>query len=256
MYNTYIINLNRDYDRYVTLKNKLNRIGISPIRYDAIDGRDIPQKYEKDMTYLSKLFSTDSMKGAGLSHLNLIKEFYKKDPNDYALILEDDAVPLLKSKDEISHLAHKYSNYDCIVLYIQGIRYIYGSTAAYIITKKGAGRMMNNKLLPIHIDMQLWYLSNLKVKNVVVEDRLQLFTTDETKSYTRSRKIGDSIFDKIIPIYGNLYFYDYFEFNLFKLPYINYDMNGRNCIIIILIFSILLTIIVGGYFLKDLKLKQ
>ena len=104
--------------------------------------------------------------------------------------------------------------------------------------------------------MQLWYLSNLKVKNVVVEDRLQLFTTDETKSYTRSRKIGDSIFDKIIPIYGNLYFYDYFEFNLFKLPYINYDMNGRNCIIIILIFSILLTIIVGGYFLKDLKLKR
>ena len=105
MYNTYIINLNRDYDRYVTLKNKLNRIGISPIRYDAIDGKDIPQKYEEDLTYLSKLFSTDSMKGAGLSHLNLIKEFHKKDPNDYALILEDDAVPLLKSKENFTFSA-------------------------------------------------------------------------------------------------------------------------------------------------------
>ena len=31
MYNTYIINLNRDYERYVTLKNKLNSVGISPI---------------------------------------------------------------------------------------------------------------------------------------------------------------------------------------------------------------------------------
>ena len=63
MFNTYIINLKRDYERYVILKNRLNKIGITPIRYDAIDGKNIPEKYNSDLTYLSNLFSTDTMKG-------------------------------------------------------------------------------------------------------------------------------------------------------------------------------------------------
>ena len=67
----------------------------------------------------------------------------------------------------------------------------YASAAAYIITKKGAQRVLRYKLPPIHVDMQLWYLSNLKVKNVMIDEGIQLFTTDEKNSYTRKGKMID-----------------------------------------------------------------
>lgn len=238
MFNTYIINLKRDYERYVILKDRLEKIGITPTRYDAIDGKNIPEKYNSDLTYLSGIFSTDTMKGCGLSHLDVIRNFYNNDPNDYALILEDDAIPLFNDKEKIEELVQKYNDYDCILLYTQGIRLFYGSTAAYIITKKGAEKVLKYKLPPIHVDAHLWYVCNLKIKNLMIDEGIQLFSTDEKKSYTRRGKNNSCIMDKIIPIYGNLNFFDYLEFRLFKIPFINYEVNGKVIFISMMITTI------------------
>lgn len=49
MFKTYVINLERDIENFNVLQTKLNKIGINPIRFNAIYGKEIKDfsKYDK-----------------------------------------------------------------------------------------------------------------------------------------------------------------------------------------------------------------
>jgi len=124
MFNTYVINLKHDKNKLNTIIDNLNKTGIKPIRFNAINGKERLTANNKTMVTTRCLdYCPYSAIGIGLSHINLAKQFYNSDPNNYCLILEDDATPLYNDiKKKINEIVNTYpQDWDIIKLYCQGI---------------------------------------------------------------------------------------------------------------------------------------
>ena len=128
MFDTFVINLEKDYKNYEVLHKKFKKIGIDLIRFNAIYGKKIKNmnKYNKYLSNYCKFFCPKSIIGCGLSHYILLENIYNKyikNPeknNDYCLILEDDINPLFKNKNEINEIIKKIpKKCDIVSLYCQ-----------------------------------------------------------------------------------------------------------------------------------------
>jgi len=172
-YDTYIINLKQDTDKYERMQKRLDTVGIKYTRFDAYYGKDLSSDYDSLISSY-KTFIPKSVIGCGLSHYMVCKNHFKKDNKKIALILEDDALPLFKNKTDIDEVINNApKDWEIILLYTQGLtdykdkvwdtnRYM-GSTMAYLINYKGfKNRYGNNYLVTTHTDFERT-LTNCKV---------------------------------------------------------------------------------------------
>ena len=172
---TYVINLkNEDYRWKRTLK-ELKKVKIKPIRFEGINGNHKKYRNDLKLTKYCNFFCTDKMIGVGLSHLYLAEYIHKNDKEDYYLILEDD-IKILNPKTFTKDLKKnikilKEKNLDILLLFCQFLcnkNYgIYGSTAAYLISKNGIEKSINTKL-NFHIDI----IRNSKLYTIYNGDNL------------------------------------------------------------------------------------
>ena len=259
-YDTYIINLKQDTDKYERIQERLNNLNIEYNRYNAIYGKHVGNKY--DHLINNKEIIPRSTIGCSLSHYLVCKDHFGNDKNKIALILEDDAVPLFKNKkviDDIINDAPK--DWEIILLYTQGVTNykdntwectnISGSTIAYLINYKGfEKRYGNNYQLYTHTDIERCF-SKCKVYKTPNMYFKPEFSQSSTSS--ENRKI-------LTPLYSfldNLY-YDELEtgitgfsgsmagcYKLIRIPYLEYEFDFLEILFTIIIFFSILAIILS-----------
>ena len=209
MFNTYVINLKKDRERWFRIYNHLKEHNIKPIRFNAVYGKTLKKKdYSEYITKKCQIFCPDSVKGCGLSHILLSKYLYNNDKNEFALVLEDDAFSKTKNlKKRINTIIKQApKNWEIIMLYCQGIcnkknkfsnSHFVGGTVAYLINKNGQYKVSNLKLTN-HVDYQIYALNYKKIKTYQIKNHL--FTqNDDTNSNnkTQSNNIIYRTIDKL-----------------------------------------------------------
>lgn len=96
--NTYVINLDGSNDRLAAISERLAAFGVTYTRVCAVDGRQMDlarlPEYDSDRAerYMGRSLVGGEI-GCYLSHLKVAREFLTSDAS-YALVLEDDALPL------------------------------------------------------------------------------------------------------------------------------------------------------------------
>ena len=252
MFNTYVINLKKDRERWVRIYNHLKEHNIKPIRFNAIYGKKLKKKeYSEHITKKCQIFCPDSVKGCGLSHILLSKYLYNNDKNEFALVLEDDAFSKTKNlKKRINNIIKQVpKDWEIIMLYCQGKcdktkqynrNKIVGGMVAYLINKKGQKKISNLKL-STHIDMQIYLLNHKKIKTYHYRNNLFDTPIDNISNNKNNNSIYN-IFDNIdIGLTHKPSFYC--KFYLLKNPITKKNITFGEillyCISFILIFSLL-----------------
>jgi GR25 family glycosyltransferase involved in LPS biosynthesis len=263
MFKTYVINLEKDIENFNVLQTKLNKIGINPIRFNAIYGKEIKDfsKYDKYISNYSKYFSPRGLVGCALSHYTLLDQIYsnylKNKDTEYTLILEDDAIPLIKDKKVIEDIIPRIpKDCDILLLYCQGIcNYnktnnefikkskinILGSTASYLVKNSSIPKLLKKKIY-FHIDLQ-WY--NTEIINFYIYHKM-LFNVDENESYNINIKLRN-LFKFINTInfndkFNNSTLNELLSFKIFRIPLLGIELSGIEIIIYIIIMIIIFTI--------------
>ena len=177
--------ISKDESRYNRTVKELINGGFhrdSIHHFPGFDGNLIRQKgVSSQLTRFCHSFCTDKMIGCGTAHIRLSQHIFQNDSDEYTLIVEDDikstGVDLPHQIDQVTRGAPP--NWDSILLFCQGncrpnARLLVGSTAAYLISRKGAEKMSKLRL-NYHID---WQRNGLKFNTVVGP---QLFSTFDPK---------------------------------------------------------------------------
>ena len=218
MFNTYVINLERDKEKYRIISEHLAKNNIKHIRFNAIDGKKklSPELYQH-VSQNCLEYCPFSVIGCGLSHIMVAKLFYNSDPNPYCLILEDDAKPLTKNTIvHIKELVKKAPvDWDIIRLYCQGFcnydnnfkgynlkknNVLMGSNCAYLLSKKGAMKIISMKL-NWHIDSQL--SNNKNILSFSTTYPLFIPKSNISTSYINNNKYLSKLLDIKIGKYDN-----------------------------------------------------
>ena len=165
----YVLNLDKDEYRLKEIiknlyPNKFNRI--SGVYGKKIDMNDFPEIF-----FTSKYLAPKSAIGSTLSHQKATKEFLNNSNLDYAVILEDDAVPVNKNYMEEIRISIKNApnDWDIIKLDYWPVyssnynTYPSVSLTAYIINKRSAKKILDYKVL-YYYDIMLNFTS-LKIYN-------------------------------------------------------------------------------------------
>ena len=195
---SYIINLEKDKDKYNDSINNLNRINIKPERFDAIYINESNNDYIKNITYPSVQYNikhgrnnhnnigTNGAIGCYLSHIKLWKMLLQSN-EDMFLIFEDD-VNVNSSKDDINNFLNNMNNYDWDFIFlgymkpfsnndtrvttnVYKINSINFGTHSYIINKKGATKLLKYAI-PIvdQIDSYISYMASTRNLNAYRPD--------------------------------------------------------------------------------------
>ena len=200
MIDTYVINLDRQIENYNKVEDAMNDLGgFNVKRVSAIDGKNgehLPY-LDSETTWLCKHTCPDSLIAIALSHKEVAKKILDSGV-DYALVLEDDAFPIKENFHEKLQkvLANVPDDWDVINLFCQGscprnsiqTKYSTGSTAAIMVSKQGAKKIIDLKINN-HIDVQTNFILN-KYKSF--DNLFQVDENDSTNrvdSFTHSAKV-------------------------------------------------------------------
>lgn len=168
-FNTYVINLDSDTEKWNLMQSRLQAHHINPIRFSAIDGRDpeMFQKYKYKISTFAEYFCPKIPIAIALSHLLLIEHIYNNDKNEYALVLEDDSVPAVENvymgiENVLSNIPSP--QWDIIKLYYffytnmkkkSYKNYTFTcSASAYLISRKAIEQLLHEKVY-YHYDFQM-----------------------------------------------------------------------------------------------------
>ena len=208
-YDTYIINLKQDVEKYQRMEKRLKNIGINYTRFDAYYGKNLDDKYDPLISNY-KQFIPKSTIGCGLSHYMVCNNHFKNDKNKIALILEDDAVPLFKDKKIINKIINDApKDWEIILLYTQGctnykdnswdVTTLSGSTMAYLINYKGfKSRFGDDYIVKTHTDIERCFSKCKTYKTPIM-----YFKPEFSESLTSTNIDGFSSFYKFL---DNLYY--------------------------------------------------
>lgn len=208
-YDTYIINLKQDVEKYQRMEKRLKNIGINYTRFDAYYGKNLDDKYDPLISNY-KQFIPKSTIGCGLSHYMVCNNHFKNDKNKIALILEDDAVPLFKDKKIINKIINDApKDWEIILLYTQGctnykdnswdVTTLSGSTMAYLINYKGfKSRFGDDYIVKTHTDIERCFSTCKTYKTPVM-----YFKPEFSESLTSTNIDGFSSFYNFL---DNLYY--------------------------------------------------
>tara|TARA_Y200000002_G_scaffold311799_1_gene268900 strand:- start:249 stop:1076 length:828 start_codon:yes stop_codon:yes gene_type:complete len=261
MFETYVINLQKDINNFYKLKNELNLRGIQPKRFNAIYGKNI-KNFEKYNNYLSpycKTFCPKSLIGSGLSHYILLEKIYsnhtKNSKSKYSLILEDDAVPLFNSKIDIEKIIKKWpDDCDILVLFcqgwckykegpklIKGTRFM-GSAAAYLVKHNSIPKINKHKIIH-YIDVQRFNTTD--IKTYVYNPKLFDVNNDESYnidlSINQNTKINKYLTKQLS--LNNINLVELLLFKIFRIPILDYELTSFDVLKIIFVILIIFFII-------------
>ena len=276
---TLVINL----DDYINNYNKqipyLETIGLNIERFKGINALKDEHKKKDYNKYISNFalnFQPLSIIGCALSHILCCKYIYDNYINnyDYFLIMEDDAFPNYNKNDFYSLLNKNLKeieildkNWDIIQLHSDAFfpnyetyftHFISGSTAAYLISKKGIEKTLKSKIYS-HAD----FIQHNFIKYNKYKARHNLFWTNEKNSLNRVSNKNFSFYNlslytktKIIefinkylisiPLRGEKSYANFLEFKILKIPFFHKEYTANEII----------DYFIGILLLKKLKYKQ
>jgi len=270
----FIINLDKDIDRYENCKKQLSKYNINNYeRFPGIDGSILTEKERKNITTdIGNILASPSMIGCGMSHINLWKKIVREGINK-ALILEDDFILkdnfLYKFNNTFKNSPEKYDIifmtdnifHNKNIKFMNINKYFYkqifiSQTLAYIITIEGAKKILDNiNKITHHIDIELCLLA-------LYNNNINIISMTEPlvyQTYDTSNNINEYNFPLVIDKFllqnkDIKYIYKAVIFNIFGFNI------SLNCILIILFgfFNIklaLVLIIVEYLLFTDKKIK-
>ena len=257
-YNTYIINMASATDRWNKISKNLDNVGINYSRFDAINGRNIDERYDQYISAMKPVIP-DGIVGCGLSHFMVAKQHFENNDN-IALILEDDSIPMFDDKNIIYEVIERApKDWDMILLYSQGItnyrdntweitsKFATGSSAAYLINRSGYQKRYNNgdyKLLT-HTDAErgLYKANVYKTPMPLFMPCDRLGDSCKTEISSTSNNYSTNIFGVVADLFyrdnteskitgcsGN----QLFEYNVMKIPGTNINIDTGQIIMIII----------------------
>lgn len=240
-FNIYYINLPENTSRNKKMHTRLDKLPITSTRFNGIrmDLKQLQGRHAKKISRFGKLYCPLGALGCGLSHLMLIERIRQTDPFPYALILEDDAEPIDPHFYDtiVNELAQYPDDWDIIKLHHDGFAYvnsihfgsfINGSTAAYLISKKGMETIRKHPL-SVHLDWQYWWLHQRK-KIRMYKWKTPLFVTCTDESDIRKRSpLLERLCTVKVAAFKPLYFYLLTPF--IRLPYTRIELNIWNTLV-------------------------
>lgn len=233
---TFVINLDKSIENFNYQKPILENIGLNIERFKGINA--INNEHLEYKNYINNLaidFSPKGVIGCGLSHI-LLCEKIKNLNLEIALIMEDDAFPLF-NKSEFNNILNTTINditildkdWDIIQLHSDALfpthetyftHALTGSTAAYLISKKGANKMSKEKVF-WHIDVHTSTSRNFKK----YRSKYNLFWTQENFSVNRNFSqnflinIKSQLLTILIPLRGEKTWNDFLNFKIINIPF-------------------------------------
>ena len=177
-----------DSQRYAGTAEDLRRHGFRPRPFRGVDGRQAATRARPDVTPFARHLSPDKVLGTTLSHLQLARDLSVAWPTGASavLVLEDDALVAGATPRLLAELARGSAGWDAMRLYCQGrcapeARIFAGSTAAYLLSERGARRMATFRAV---------YFSDMQLSSteLVTRNGPRLFTTTDPRG---SFLVGD-----------------------------------------------------------------
>lgn len=244
---TYVITLNDDLEEQGAA---LRGVGFHPILFHGVDSqKDEHLQYIDHIDPSCLNMCPKSVIGCGLSHILLAQKIYYSGAT-VALILEDDAYPKVDNlEDEITKVFNEVpDDWEIIRLHcdthcVDGQNVIgqNGSTAAYLINRRGMEILMNTKVNN-HIDWQQNTILN------IYKSKINLFWTDEKRVSTNRIQTAtflSGIMDVVYPITsGEKTWDDKLSYKTIKIPFIDVEINA----IIVYFIIFLVVILIFLYF--------
>lgn len=263
MCNVYIINLKHENDKYeniiINLKYKkfdnLNRI-------DAVDGKkilDFTQYKELFVPYVYHFMPYGAIGGC-ISHYKTIETIYKKYVkkkektlnDEYALILEDDAIPLYEYSYIEDLLKNIPKDADIILLnrfeilqqkkydsfFVKKTNNSAHPATSYIVKCKTIPKILNKKLF-YYFDYTTF--NCYKSLNIYFTNKDIFKTTFDKSNNLKQREKYDGLYilfetiSKFLNI-PNMSFF--LSFKAIRIPILNIELNGLNIIYIIILFVV------------------
>jgi len=260
---SFVINLDDYKENFVKQLPFLQNVGLNPERFSGINAlkdEHLDNKYNKYISNLIKQFTPKSIIGCSLSHILCCKyifdNYFDNNVYDFYLILEDDCYPLFDKKEFYERLMFSFNeinildkDWEIIQLHSDAFypttntyvpHYVSGSTAAYLISKKGIEKMIKQKVSN-HID----FITQNFIKFKKYRVKHNLFKTDENESLNRNKltkyeyyslKIKSYVlfilnkYFNILPLRGDKSYSNFLEFKVIKMPFINKDYTANNLI--------------------------
>jgi glycosyl transferase, family 25 len=183
----FVINMARDVERMASMRSQLDRLGLQFERIEAVDGRKI-SAVDKSILYSDFWFrfmhgspATPGEIGVGLSHRKIYQRMIDE-KIDAALILEDDTTILSVMPQLLAEIELSTSEFDMVQLFsfrqpdidvrparskqfsIMRFSNLHASSAAYIMRKRGAEKLLRIKKVRTMSDRWCWLsaMSGLK----------------------------------------------------------------------------------------------
>ena len=250
-FKTYVINLDTNKDRWDMQSKELNNVGICPERFSGYRYNDIDKQEILNKFGLFYHFSSDSMIGCAYSHLKVLEKFLKTN-DKVCLILEDDAYPKFKNKNELNILLKNIydkiliDQWDIYTLHSDGFindtfynfkNILSMSNAAYFITRQGAINVLNKQQYT-HCDLNI-NINNLFGNTIKKIHKINLFyTKEELLSDNRKNNTQYSILDLIISktimnkklLRGEKEWKHIRNHTFINIPFFNYNLSNSKVI--------------------------
>jgi GR25 family glycosyltransferase involved in LPS biosynthesis len=223
-------------------RKKLIESGLNPITFQGVDARKDEHHHVEKVHELCQYTCPKSTIGCGLSHILLANKLYS-DKIPLALVLEDDAYPKFFKIDFDEIMNSVPDDWEIIKLHSGGYcdnsfhRGMSGSTAAYLINRKGMYKVQNLKLY-YHIDLQM-NLSDIKMYKVN-----NIFWTDESSSHIREKTSDKHWLSYFLPKYtcGEQTPVHFFKYKIFRVPGTNIEITNGVFINFILVLVIIFVV--------------
>lgn len=224
--NIWVINMDKSKDRLEHITKNLNSLGLKFNRFSAVNGKELKEKeIDKVATPLcTNLLCNPGIIGCAQSHKKIWQKLVKDDKTDYYLILEDDASLSKKSVEIIKKLEPKITQHsiDFISLYCNNTGcgfaktefkiddYEFGKpifplcTAGYIITKKGAQKLLDDlEKTNYHIDVEISLTQIKGYLNYYTSNKPVITVTDDE---TTLGKPNNTVTSNILKWFGLNYY--------------------------------------------------
>lgn len=244
-FDIYVINLDKDTERMKHMEKML--FPNSYTRISGVYGNKQDFSTNDDIYYLSKLYTPKSALGCALSHRKAMNSFLENSKKEYALILEDDAVP----NDEKNYI-HQIENIlkeapldwdiikldwlvDYVYQFIKPANQKFNQIktlllTAYLVNKQSVTKILKHEVF-YHYDVDI-HLMNLKVYNY----HIKIFKQNKEKTISNNhREIKNPILQKILT--SNIFNLNY---NVVRMGDINFTISD----FVFFIFVLLCVIII------------
>ena len=233
------INLKNKPQNFEKQRESFLTHGLNVERFDAISDSST---YDDELTPLCRNICSNVATNIGLSHKLLSRWLLNNDTNPYAMILEDDALPIdgKLSTHQIEQIVNDTPpGWDIIQLhcdFICGFNLTRGSAAAYLISKSGQRKISERKIMfPAQPDVTSNFMNGLRKITV----KSNIFVTDEKESANR-RQSGKSLVDMVVdtlPINGEKDNSMVISYKILRLG--NFEFTPKDIYLIILCLYVL-----------------